>query len=77
MTTNTAAGSLTATLSPEAGRIAVRFEGELLGTVKDGGHIIRNAERVLKAAGVIRTTAYTLDDDRNLVATAIRLGRLA
>lgn len=69
--TNTAA--ITVTLSPEAGRIAVRFEGELLGTVKDGGHIIRNAERVLKAAGIIRTTGYDLDADRNLTATAIRL----
>ena len=74
MNTTTAA-PLTVTLSAEAGRVAVRFEGELLGTVKDGGHIVRNAERVIKAAGVIRTTGYNLDEDRNLVATAIRLER--
>jgi len=70
---NTTQTATTVTLSPVAGRVAVTANGRQLGTVKDGGQIIRNAERILRAAGIVRTAGYDLDADRNLVAPAVVL----
>lgn len=72
MDTNTTE-NLTVTLAPLDGRVGVTAGDELLGTVKDGGQIVRNAEKLLRAAKVFRTTGYDLNADRALVAAAVRV----
>jgi hypothetical protein len=71
---NTTQTPTTVTLSRVAGRVAVTAAGRNLGTVKDGGQIVRNAERILRAAGIVRTGGYDLDAERNMVAPAVVLG---
>lgn len=73
---NATADTVTVTLAPSAhvaGRLEVLVDAELAGTVKDGGHIIRNADRVLRLARVYRSAGYDLDAAGNLTARAIRL----
>jgi len=61
------------TLSQTASRIAVIVNGQTLGTVKDGGQIVKNADRILKAAKVLRATGYSLGEDGVLVASGVVL----
>ena len=76
MTNTATVDTVAVTLAPStlvAGRIEVLIDGELAGTVKDGGHIIRNADAVLRAARVYRSAGYDLDAAGNLAAAAVRL----
>lgn len=70
---NTTQTATTVTLSLVAGRVAVTANGRQLGTVKNSGRIIANAERILRAAGIVRTDGYGTDADRNMVAPAVVL----
>ena len=70
---NTTQTSTTVTLSLIAGRVTVSAGGRQLGTVKDGGQIVKNAERILRAAGIVRTEGYAVDADRNMTAPAVIL----
>lgn len=56
-----------------AGRLDIIAGDTRVGSVKDGGHIVTNADRVLRANGYLRSTSYDLDADRRLVATAYSL----
>lgn len=65
---------VTVTLAPHAsGRLGVRIDDELVGTIKDGGRIIRNADALLREAHVYRSAGYVLNEDNELVASALRL----
>ena len=44
------------------GRVAVACNGETLGTVKNGGNIVRNADRILTKAGFFRSEGYRAID---------------
>lgn len=43
-------------------RVSVTANGVILGTVKNGGNFVRNAEKILKAHGILRATGYRLQD---------------
>jgi hypothetical protein len=58
-------------LAKTGGRVSVSANGVILGTVKDGGHIVRNAEKILKANGILRATGYSLQDG-NLIANGVQ-----
>lgn len=76
MTTTTSPEIVTVAIAPSTdipGRLDVIAGDTRIGTVMDGGQIVRNAERVLKANGYLRSTGYDLDADRRLVATAYSL----
>lgn len=67
------AATVIVAIAPSAdlpGRLDVIAGETRVGSVKDGGHIVANAERVLRANGYLRSTGYDLDADRRLVATA-------
>lgn len=61
----------TLVLSQDGGRVAVTVDGNVLGTVKDGGHIVRNVDRVLRNHDILRTSAYSVNAAGELTATAI------
>lgn len=65
-----AAATRTVVLAPADGRVAVILDGQVLGSVKDGGNIVRNADRVLSDHGARRMSGYSLNADRHLTATA-------
>lgn len=48
-------------------------DGTYLGRVKDGGHIVRNVDKLAKGYGLHRSSGYALDAERRLVATAVDL----
>lgn len=61
----------TITLAQGLDRVAVIVDGEVLGSVKDGGHIVRNVDRFLSNNGIRRVSAYSLNADRQLTALGI------
>jgi len=74
---NTTPAAATVTLpAPIAGRVAVIVDGEQVGTVKDGGHLVRNVDALLRRNGVLRTGAWELTHtpERVFTFTAARLG---
>lgn len=73
---NTSPDTVTVAIAPSTdlpGRLDIIAGETRIGSVKDGGQIVRNAEVVLKANGYLRSTGYDLDADRRLVATAYSL----
>ena len=54
------------------GRVRVTANGVTLGTVKNGGNFVQNAEKILKAHGVLRATGYRLQDG-DLVADGVQV----
>ena len=71
METTTAAVTRIA-LAKSNDRVSVTANGVILGTVKNGGDFVRNAEKILKANGVLRATGYRLQDG-DLVADGVQV----
>lgn len=63
------APTATITLAQSMDRVAVIVNGDVIGSVKDGGHIVRNADRMLTLNGFRRLSGYSLNADRQLTAT--------
>ena len=68
----TAAAVTRIALAKSNGRVSVSANGVALGTVKNGGDIVRNAEKILKAHDILRATGYSLQDGA-LVAGGVQV----
>lgn len=69
---NTATATSTVTITPAAGRIEIRLNGEVLATAKDGGNLVQRVDRMLKANKVYRESGYCTVEG-SLTATAYDL----
>ena len=58
-------------LGPSNGRVSVSSNGVVLGTVKNGGEIVKNAEKILRAHRILRATGYSLQEGM-LVALGVQ-----